>query len=176
MKILLDHYHTLCQSEHLQEDAAQIEGLHKLEALKKSLKDGRLFLKFWRQKNPVTGLYIYGSVGLGKSMIMDLFYKHLQGVIKKRYHFHEFMLMVHAEIKVIMERAGENKDHPMAQIAVKLAHESRVICFDEFHVKDITDTMILKRLMGFLWEEGVVLSRRQTTTLRIFIRTDISAI
>ncbi len=157
MATLLNHYHSLCQAEHLQEDAAQILALQKLEKLSYALKKEPSWFLFWQKEKPVKGLYIYGSVGRGKSMLMDLFYKHLEGVTKQRYHFHEFMLMIHHEVKQIMDRSEENGAHPMAQIASKLARESRLICFDEFHIKDITDAMLLKRLMDFLWQENVVI-------------------
>ena len=157
MTTLLDHYHFLCQNEHLKEDAAQREAIQKLENLTRCLQQRPSRLLFWKRPLPIKGLYIYGDVGRGKSMLMDLFYKHLKGVTKRRYHFHEFMQMIHNEVKILMDTEGSSDTHPMATIASKLASQSRLICFDEFHIKDITDAMLLKRLMDFLWQEGVTI-------------------
>tara|TARA_R110002095_G_scaffold23201_1_gene24670 strand:+ start:529 stop:1659 length:1131 start_codon:yes stop_codon:yes gene_type:complete len=160
MTTLLEHYLILCQETHIQQDEAQIEAVGKLEALSQELahKNSKNVFPFylWAKKKLPQGLYIYGAVGRGKSMLMDLFFEHLKGVPKKRYHFHEFMLMIHNEVKIIMDARERKSNHPLAQIAQKLASQAQVICFDEFHIKDITDAMLLSRLMGFLWAEGII--------------------
>lgn len=161
MTALLKHYMTLCDAQHIHEDGAQIEALKKLDDLSQNLLDyvspSSFPLSLWAQKKMPKGLYIYGGVGRGKSMLMDLFFDHLKGVPKQRYHFHEFMLMIHTEVKNIMDTKGKNTDHPLEQISEKLAKEAQVICFDEFHIKDITDAMLLSRLTGFLWKQGIVM-------------------
>ncbi len=157
MTSLINHYHTLCKNEHLKEDSAQLEAIKKLATLSQALQKKTQKFFFWQKNSAPKGLYIYGAVGRGKSMLMDIFYDHLKGVSKQRYHFHEFILMIHEEMKLIRDKKEKHEDHPLAQIASKLAQQSRLICFDEFHIKDITDAMLLKRLMGFLWDEEVVI-------------------
>lgn len=142
---------------HIEYDNAQVKALQKLQDLGESLGTLVPVWQFWRRRSMVRGLYLYGSVGRGKSMLMDLFFKHVQDVSKQRYHFHEFMQMIHGQVKAIMDEDRDGALHPMAMIAARLANKSRLICFDEFHIKDITDAMLLSRLMGFLWEEGVVI-------------------
>lgn len=100
----------------------------------------------------VTGLYFWGGVGRGKTYLMDAFYESLPFPEKMRTHFHRFMQRVHNEL--IHYRGEKN---PLKLIAAKFAGEARVICFDEFFVKDITDAMILANLLEALFEHGVVL-------------------
>ncbi|NCP61636.1 MAG: cell division protein ZapE [Alphaproteobacteria bacterium] len=161
MTSLLTHYLSLCKEQHIQEDEAQIQALKKLDILSQdllaSIASPSFPFSLWTKKNLPRGLYIYGGVGRGKSMLMDLFYEHLKKVQKQRYHFHEFIMMIHTELKHIMDANGGNTEHPLKQIAEKIASQTRVICFDEFHIKDITDAMLLSRLMGFLWKKGIVL-------------------
>ncbi len=101
---------------------------------------------------PVTGIYVWGGVGRGKTLLVDSFYDTLTFENKLRIHFHDFMQQVHASLKQL----GRRKD-PLAQVAADLAGRARVLCFDEFHVADIADAMILGRLFRSLFEKGVVL-------------------
>lgn len=100
----------------------------------------------------VKGLYFWGGVGRGKTYLVDTFYEALPFPDKMRTHFHRFMQRVHNELT---HYKGEK--NPLTLIAGKFATEARVICFDEFFVKDITDAMILANLMEALFERGVVL-------------------
>ncbi|WP_168014328.1 cell division protein ZapE [Halomonas salinarum] len=100
----------------------------------------------------VKGLYFWGGVGRGKTYLVDTFYESLPFSEKMRTHFHRFMQRVHNEL----EHYKGEKD-PLKLIAAKFAREARVICFDEFFVKDITDAMILATLLESLFEHGVVL-------------------
>ncbi|MCL7928894.1 cell division protein ZapE [Halomonas llamarensis] len=100
----------------------------------------------------VQGLYFWGGVGRGKTYLVDTFYEALPFADKMRTHFHRFMQRVHNELN---HYKGE-KD-PLMLIAGKFAAEARVICFDEFFVKDITDAMILANLLDALFERGIVL-------------------
>lgn len=106
----------------------------------------------------VRGLYIYGSVGTGKSRLADLFAETLPpGISKRRVHFHKFMSDVHHRLH--RARSQRNTDHsdPLMGIGKAISRESRVLCFDEFQVTDIADAMILGRLFGSIWNEGGVM-------------------
>ncbi|WP_251308066.1 cell division protein ZapE [Halomonas sp. NCCP-2165] len=100
----------------------------------------------------IMGLYFWGGVGRGKTYLVDTFYESLPFPEKMRTHFHRFMQRVHNELE---HYKGEK--NPLTLIATKFAAEARVICFDEFFVKDITDAMILANLLEALFERGVVL-------------------
>jgi len=103
------------------------------------------------------GLYIYGSVGTGKSRLADLFASTLPtNVSKRRTHFHEFMLDIHTRLHRARSAPGYAGD-PLLKIGRQVALESRVLCFDEFQVSDIVDAMILKRLFGSIWAAGGVM-------------------
>jgi cell division protein ZapE len=107
----------------------------------------------------IRGLYIYGDVGRGKTMLMDFFFEASPVARKRRAHFHEFMLDVHERIYEIRQRikAGENPDDdPIQHVAEQLFEEAWLLCFDEFHVTDIADAMILGRLFAQLFARGVV--------------------
>ncbi len=101
---------------------------------------------------PVTGLYIWGGVGRGKTYLMDNFYESLPFERKMRAHFHRFMRRVHGDLKSL-----DGQKNPLEQVADRIAGEARVICFDEFFVSDITDAMILGTLMQALFRRGVTL-------------------
>ncbi|TCS63604.1 cell division protein ZapE [Varunaivibrio sulfuroxidans] len=108
-----------------------------------------------RREDPPQGLYLYGGVGRGKSMVMDLFFQTLPMDKKQRVHFYAFMQKVHARLNEYRKFKGRESD-PIPPIARQLAAEATVLCFDEFQVLDIADAMILGRLFETLFEEGVV--------------------
>lgn len=103
-----------------------------------------------RQK--LTGLYFWGGVGRGKTYLVDCFYECLPFEKKLRIHFHRFMQNVHKELKQL-----NNVESPLNIVADRLAEKTRVLCFDEFHVADITDAMLLAGLLEALFERGVIL-------------------
>ncbi|MGD8174609.1 cell division protein ZapE [Marinimicrobium sp. ARAG 43.8] len=141
-------------------DPAQAVVVDALQSLYEALlaeKSPGVLHQWWRRlrgraQPPVTGLYIWGGVGRGKTYLMDNFYDSLPFDNKLRAHFHRFMRRVHAELKTL---AGEK--NPLEQVADRIAGEARVICFDEFFVSDITDAMILGTLMQALFRRGVTL-------------------
>lgn len=114
---------------------------------------------------PVKGFYIYGDVGRGKSMLMDLFYDLAPIKEKRRVHFHAFMIEIHKKMHEWRYMSHEDrivkfntdKDDPIPPLASKIAKESLLLCFDEFQVSDVTDAMILGRLFSALLAKGVVI-------------------
>ena len=101
---------------------------------------------------PIRGLYIWGTVGRGKTMLMDQFYEQLNVPNKMRSHFHRFMHEIHGQLKQL-----ENLEDPLEEVAERLSTRVRVICFDEFFVNDIADAMILGTLFEALFSRGVTL-------------------
>ena len=96
------------------------------------------------------GVWMWGGVGRGKSFLMDVFYETVPLVRKTRLHFHEFMRGVHRELRELKQ-----VQDPLDEVARRIARRYRLICFDEFHVSDIADAMILERLLHGLFEHGV---------------------
>ena len=130
---------------------------HRLARKSSSL--GWLFGKREQAGAPLKGRYVYGEVGRGKTMLMDLFFETSAVIRKRRVHFHEFMADVHERIHVYRQeiKNGEANEHdPIQRAAAAIAEETWLLCFDEFHVTDIADAMILGRLFTRLFELGVV--------------------
>ena len=146
---------------------AVVEKLARLEAriaerrlARKSSALGWLFAGRERALAPIKGLYLYGDVGRGKTMLMDFFFENSPVERKRRAHFHEFMLDVHERIYAVRQgmKLGEHADaDPIKLVAEQLAEEAWLLCFDEFHVTDIADAMILGRLFAQLFERGIVM-------------------
>ena len=109
-----------------------------------------------RQFEPLDGLYIYGGVGGGKSMLMDLFYDTAPIKLKRRVHFHEFLQDVHERFNSIRKSESINFGDPIPIVAEQLAQESWLLCFDELQVYNIVDAVILGRLFEGLLSHGVV--------------------
>jgi cell division protein ZapE len=162
-------YAALVEAGELERDAAQVALAARLDRLnerltshrlaRKSSQLGWIFARREKEQAPLKGLYIHGDVGRGKTMLMDLFFAACTARRKRRAHFHEFMADVHERIYAYRQKikTGElaNGD-PLARVAADIAEESWVLCFDEFHVTDIADAMILGRLFTWLFEHGVV--------------------
>lgn len=166
---LPERYAALVESGAIERDPAQIAVVKRLQALTETLASRRLAKKSsalgWlfgsRQPPPeaVKGLYIWGSVGRGKTMLMDLFYEAVPLASRRRVHFHAFMADVHERIHAYRQelKAGRVKEpDPIGPVAAALAAEATLLCFDEFTVTDIADAMILGRLFTALFAAGVV--------------------
>ncbi len=106
-----------------------------------------------RPAAPIPGLYIWGSVGRGKTWLMDLFFDYLPEPRKQRLHFHHFMQQVHQGLAQLRHKTKE----PLDQLAAQMATDWRILCLDEFHVIDIGDAMIFAGLLRSLFRRGVIL-------------------
>lgn len=150
----------------LEPEPAQLALAQRLDALAETLRQheqrgagsalARLFGA--KRSEPPRGLYIHGSVGRGKTMLMDLFFDRATLTAKRRVHFHAFMADVHARVHAWREarkRHAVSGDDPLAPVAAAVAQEARLLCFDEFAVTDIADAMILGRLFTALFADGV---------------------
>jgi cell division protein ZapE len=147
--------------------AAAVEALARLEGELNALAEPGFSLPFLqRRREAPRGVYLYGPVGRGKSMLMDLFFDSAPVTRKRRVHFHAFMAEIHGLID--MWRKGDpaarkaafglaKGDDPIAPTAGHVAGQAQLLCFDEFHVVDIADAMILGRLFEALWARGVVI-------------------
>ena len=151
----------LTQVEHalIQHDPAQEEAMRRLQRIHDALLAGRRpsgnpFARLLRRPPPpapVKGLYLWGGVGRGKTHLVDTFFEALPIERKLRLHFHRFMQRVHGELRTLRNQAD-----PVDVAARRLA-ESRILCLDEFYVSDITDAMLLHKLLGGLFHHGVTL-------------------
>jgi len=138
----------------LQPDADQARGAERLEALAQEL--ARWKPGGWLRKSEAPrGVYLWGPVGRGKSMLLDLFFEAAPVAKKRRVHFHEFMQERHAFLRDARAK-GAGQDQLVADAAKEIAADARLLCFDELQVTDIADAMILGRLFERLFEEDVV--------------------
>lgn len=179
----LAHYRARLRAGDLRPDPAQELAAEKLESLHHALigyraQPGAVGRAGWKERfgltrrraEPPQGLYIYGGVGRGKSMLMDLFFRAAAVEKKRRVHFHAFMQEIHASFRALRvlerEAAGKGRssargrrpadDDLITEVAARVATEAHLLCFDELQVLDIADAMILGRLFSAMFEAGVV--------------------
>jgi cell division protein ZapE len=161
------HYQGLISSGTIERDAAQARTVDAFAALEQRLarykpaRKQRLLGRLFRDKDeaPPRGLYIHGEVGRGKTMLMDLFFQTSPVEHKRRAHFHEFMADVHERIYGFRQSIARGQiadGDVIALTAGTIFNEAWLLCFDEFHVTDIADAMILGRLFAKLFELGTV--------------------
>jgi cell division protein ZapE len=156
------HYLRSVAARGFSADAAQLRAVASLSRLRSELavRDSATFagnrlrrlFRLGGKQPPLRGVYLWGSVGRGKTFVMDLFYETLPAGQRLRYHFHRLMYRVHGRLKTL-----RHEEDPLRTVATELASQARVLCFDEFFVTDIADAMILGRLLHELTTRGVTL-------------------
>lgn len=153
---MLASFKSLCAARGITPDPAQQRAAERLDQLHakllafKNSRSNRL-RKILSRAQPPRGLFLWGGVGRGKSFLMDAFYDSVPYRRKRRVHFHAFMQEVHEALK----RHKQEVD-PLIHVAEDIAAKTRLLCFDEFHVSDIADAMILGRLFTGLFAQGVI--------------------
>jgi cell division protein ZapE len=137
-------------------DAAQKGALRAFDRLASDLartgQSGRSLFRMFQRQQPVRGLYLWGGVGRGKSLLMDSFFDWAPVPRKQRIHFHRFMQDIHRDLKQI-----QGAENPLLEIARSRSRGVRLLCLDEFHVTDIGDAMLMRNLLEGLLDHGVVL-------------------
>lgn len=151
-QVLLNHYQDEITAKRIRSDTAQIRAIKKLDKVLNRLnsisKSG-----WWPFSKQVSskGLYLWGKVGTGKTLVMNMFYDECKA-LKMKLHFHRFMKMVHEELQPL-----QGKKNPLDILAKDIAKKCKVICFDEFVVTNIVDAMILGNLLKALFDQGIIL-------------------
>lgn len=159
---LLQEYEYAITQEGLEQDEGQIKLVAILDKLQVELeayasrREG--IRNLLNSATAPKGLYIWGDVGRGKSFLMDLFFDSIQTGKKRRVHFHAFMQEIHQAL-----HSMSSKDKSLDEVARQIAKKTMILCFDEFQVTNIADAMVMKRLFGALFAEGVVVVATSNT-------------
>ncbi|MGD8927035.1 MAG: cell division protein ZapE [Thioalkalispiraceae bacterium] len=145
------------------EDPVQARAVESLTFLQKTIQQAAqqppgFFHRLIRKVNTIPGIYLVGSVGRGKTYLMDLFYECLEGIEKQRVHYHRFMLDLHEKLRHLPKSPD-----PLIIISREIAEQVHVLCIDEFHVTDVTDAMLLSGLLNTLFKNGVTLVATSNT-------------
>lgn len=160
-KSALPSYRELVAAGKLEADPQQVAAAKALRQVARDLKTwkpggglglGALF--GMKRPEPPMGLYIHGPVGSGKTMLMDMFFNRVTFTPRKRYHFHEFMALAQDRLNAARKNA---KGDPVLEVGRAFAAEARLLCFDEIHLTNIADAMIVGRLFQAMIEEGAVI-------------------
>jgi len=163
----LERYRELRETNALMRDPSQKLAVEKLQSLHHTLNGyqpaGDSWLSGWkdrfglgrRAEAPPQGIYMFGPVGRGKSMLTDMFFDTAPVARKRRVHFHSFMLEIQKRLTALRQK--DKQDDPLMRVAAEIADESWLLCFDEFHVVNIADAMILGRLFQAFFDHGVVI-------------------
>lgn len=151
------YYQGLLKQQNIKLDPAQAQVLTFFAKLNQQLEQSQSFFSKLTKtvrlsKKPIQGLYLWGGVGRGKTLLMDIFYENLKVPLKERFHFHRFMVQVHKSLK-----HHQGKKDPLKWVAKDFSSKFTVLCFDEFFVSDIADAMLLGELLKYLFEQGVTL-------------------
>ncbi|WP_068084993.1 cell division protein ZapE [Polycladidibacter stylochi] len=166
---VMSRYQELVASGNISQDPAQLEVINRLDQLNLRLAEkpaaqqqsffSKLFSKNKKEQDITKGVYIWGSVGRGKTMLMDLFFDLAPTEGKIRSHFHEFMEDIHNRMKQLRAEISEGKrkdTDPVLPVADAVGEGLQLLCFDEFTITDIADAMLIGRLFSRLFEHGVV--------------------
>jgi len=152
---LFQAYEKLVGDDLLSHDPAQenaIQALHNLILALQAHSNQKSWFNLSKNKPQVKGIYFYGRVGRGKTMLMDLFYQHVEIKKKKRIHFHRFMEIIHQQLADV-----SGQSNPLNVIAKHWSVEVKLLCFDEFFVADIGDAMLMSGLLNAFFKYGVIL-------------------
>ncbi len=147
--MLITRYNEAVQQETIKNNPQQLDIVLHLQRVLDELKTKRWF--WFLNKKIIKGIYLWGSVGVGKTFLMDLFYNEVSSSKKMRVHFHHFMQQIDADL-----RALQGTKNPLQHIANQLLGSIKVLCLDEFLVEDVTIAMILAELMPLLLHQGMV--------------------
>ena len=154
---MIEAYEAQLKARGFKSDPAQRAAAQRLQVLYtelvgfKAARKGPMLRKLFNRPKMPRSVYFWGGVGRGKSFLMDCFFDAVPYTRKRRVHFHAFMHEVHNELRMLANEAD-----PLQKVAQKIAVSTRLLCFDEFHVSDIADAMILGRLLDALFERGVI--------------------
>jgi len=152
----LEHYQLDLTNPNFFYDKAQEQAVQHLQRLYDDLiarqNQKTSLTQFFKKAEPIKGLYFWGGVGRGKTYLVDNFFNCLEFEQKMRTHFHRFMKMIHSEMTAL-----KSTKNPLTVIGKQIASQTKIICFDEFFVSDITDAMILATLLAELFKNGVTL-------------------
>ena len=154
---MIDAYEALLKTRGYQSDPAQRAAAQRLQGLYtelvgfKAARQGSRIKQFLNKPKMPRSVYFWGGVGRGKSFLMDCFYDSVPYRRKRRVHFHAFMQEVQNDL-----RKFNNAPDPLQKVADRISEHTRLLCFDEFHVSDIADAMILGRLLDALFDRGVI--------------------